>query len=68
MAAVFDLVANPEARGKWDKNNENFRVISHDKAKDEMLVYFVIKTPKLISNRDYVAVRKIRKDFPKLGQ
>jgi hypothetical protein len=65
---IFDVIYDSAYRQKWDTVVSNFQVVQKlDEFTD--IIYFIIKTPPLtpVKNRDFVQVRRYKKDFPEPG-
>ncbi|CDW91759.1 UNKNOWN [Stylonychia lemnae] len=64
---VFEVMSNQEIRRQWDKVVCGFEIIEDDPQLNLSVIYYMIKTPIGISNRDFVQQRKIKLDFPNDG-
>jgi hypothetical protein len=51
-------------RRGWDKVLSNFEIIEDDPEKGVSILYYMIKTPIGVSNRDFLQQRKVRKNYP----
>ena len=65
---VFDAFNDIELRKKWDPVAKELEVVEDFPDKNEVIVYYYIQTPVIASNRDVVAVREFKKDYPAAGQ
>ena len=53
----------------WDKNWKDVDIIKDDPDTKEQLFYYCINVPiPLVNDRDNVALKKVRFDFPQVGQ
>jgi len=64
---VYETIANQEVRRSWDKVLSNFEIIEDDPDQGVSILYYMIKTPIGMSNRDFLQQRKVRKNFPRPG-
>lgn len=64
---VFEAIYDTDIRQQWDKLFHHFEVVEHDEEKMDTVLYYVIKAPIGISNRDFLQRRKVIHDFPKKG-
>ena len=64
---VFETIANQEVRRGWDKVLSNFEIIEDHPEKGVSILYYMIKTPIGVSNRDFLQQRKVRKNYPAPG-
>jgi hypothetical protein len=64
---VFEVIANPDVRRSWDKVMCNFEIIEDCPDEGRSLLYYMVKTPIGVSNRDFLQQRKIKNDYPKEG-
>ena len=64
---VFRAIYDTSIRQSWDKIFYKFEVVEHDEEKLETVLYYVIKAPLGISNRDFLQLRKCRHNYPKKG-
>lgn len=64
---VFEAIYDTEIRQQWDKLFHHFEVVEHDEEKMITVLYYIIKAPIGISNRDFLQRRKVIHDFPKKG-
>ncbi|TNV82685.1 hypothetical protein FGO68_gene8647 [Halteria grandinella] len=64
---VYEVITNQEVRRSWDKVLSNFEILQEDPGDGISVLYFMIKTPIGVSNRDFVQQRKVKKDFPQPG-
>jgi hypothetical protein len=64
---IFEAIYNTDIRQKWDKLFHKFEVVEHDEEKMETVLYYVIKAPIGISNRDFLQMRKVVHDWPSPG-
>ena len=62
---VFKAIYNTDIRQSWDKLFYHFEVVEHDEEKLETVLYYVIKAPLGISNRDFLQRRRVMYNFPK---
>lgn len=51
---VYETIANQEVRRGWDKVLSNFEIIEDDPEKGVSILYYMIKTPIGVSNRDFL--------------
>lgn len=63
-SVVFEVIANPDIRRSWDKVMCNFEIIDDCPEDGRSLLYYMVKTPIGVSNRDFLQQRKVKKDFP----
>jgi len=59
---VYTVMSEQNIRKQWDKVLSNFSIIDEDE--DSSVVYYIIKTPIGLDNRDFLQRRKVLKDFP----
>ena len=64
---VFKAIYDTDIRQSWDKLFHYFEVVEHDEENNETVLYYVIKAPLGISNRDFLQKRRVMRDFPKKG-
>lgn len=64
---VFKALYDTEIRQQWDKLFHQFEVVEHHEDIMHTVLYYVIKAPIGISNRDFLQLRKVIHDFPKKG-
>ena len=64
---VFKAIYDTDIRQQWDKLFHEFEVVEHDEKKMETVLYYSIKAPFGVSNRDFLQKRKVIHDFPKEG-
>lgn len=62
---ILEVLNNAKVRQSWDKVLCNFELI--EDFTDHQVIYFMIKTPIGISNRDFLQQRKTKYDFPLPG-
>ena len=62
--ALFDIAE----RQKWDKANTEWKVLETDEAKNGQLVHYKVKTPMIMSDRDYCAFMRKLEDQPSEGK
>jgi hypothetical protein len=51
---VYETIANQEVRRSWDKVLSNFEIIEDHPEKGLSILYYMIKTPIGVSNRDFL--------------
>ena len=51
---VYEVIANPEIRRQWDKVMCNFEIIDDYPEEGRSLLYYMVKTPIGVSNRDFL--------------
>eukprot|EP00347_Sterkiella_histriomuscorum_P014396 403361026 len=61
---VYEVMSNQELRKQWDKVLSNFEIIEDDPVTGKSVLYYMIKTPIGVSNRDFLQQRKVKFDFP----
>lgn len=64
---VFEAIYDTDIRQSWDKLFHKFEVVEHDEESMSTVLYYVIKAPIGISNRDFLQQRKVVMDWPKKG-
>jgi hypothetical protein len=64
---VFKALYDTDIRQQWDKLFHQFEVVEHDEDKMHTVLYYLIKAPIGISNRDFLQLRKVVHDFPEEG-
>ena len=64
---IFEVIANPDIRRLWDKAICNFEILEDIPSEGRSLLYYMVKTPIGVSNRDFLQQRKVKKDFPSPG-
>jgi hypothetical protein len=64
---IFEVIANPDIRRLWDKAICNFEILEDIPSEGRSLLYYMVKTPIGVSNRDFLQQRKVKKDFPTPG-
>ena len=64
---VWTAIYDTRIRKEWDKIFFKFLVIEDDDEKMETVLYYSIKAPLGISNRDFLQRRKILLNYPKDG-
>lgn len=64
---VFKAIYDTNIRQEWDKLFHHFEVVEHDEETMRTVLYYVIKAPLGISNRDFLQQRKVIFDFPTKG-
>eukprot|EP00345_Euplotes_harpa_P007862 CAMPEP_0168351002 /NCGR_PEP_ID=MMETSP0213-20121227/21525_1 /TAXON_ID=151035 /ORGANISM="Euplotes harpa, Strain FSP1.4" /LENGTH=380 /DNA_ID=CAMNT_0008361597 /DNA_START=1 /DNA_END=1140 /DNA_ORIENTATION=- len=64
---VFKAIYDTNIRQEWDKLFHHFEVVEHDEETKRTVLYYVIKAPLGISNRDFLQQRKVIFDFPTKG-
>ena len=64
---IYEVMANQEIRSKWDKVISNFEIIEDFPDEGRSVLYYMVKTPIGVSNRDFVQQRKVKKNFPVEG-
>ena len=64
---VFRAIYDTNIRREWDKIFYKFEVVEHDEEKLETILYYIIKAPLGISNRDFLQLRKCRYNYPRKG-
>ena len=62
---VFKAIYDTDIRQTWDKLFYRFEVVEHDEEKLETVLYYIIKAPFGISNRDFLQRRRVMYNFPK---
>lgn len=62
---VFEAIYDTDVRQSWDKVFDKFEVV--EETEDHTVLYYVIKAPIGISNRDFLQSRTVRYDWPKKG-
>jgi hypothetical protein len=65
---VFEAIYDTDIRQRWDKLFHWFEVVEDDEEKMETVLYYLIKAPIGISNRDFLQKRKCVHDWPEEGQ
>lgn len=51
---VYETIANQEVRRSWDKVLSNFEIIEDHPDQGLSILYYMIKTPIGVSNRDFL--------------
>jgi len=51
---VFEVIVNPDIRRSWDKVMCNFEIIEDWPDEGRSLLYYMVKTPIGVSNRDFL--------------
>lgn len=64
---VYEVMSNQEVRRQWDKVLSNFEIIEDHPEEGLSVLYYMVKTPIGVSNRDFLQQRKVKKDFPCKG-
>ncbi len=64
---VFNQIYNTEERTKWDTITTQLKVVDKIDDKTEV-IYFLVKAPFGVSNRDFVQMRDFEIDYPQKGQ
>ena len=64
---VFETIANQDVRRSWDKVLSNFEILEDHPEQGVSILYYMIKPPIGLSNRDFLQQRKVKKDFPSPG-
>mmetsp|Transcript_4056 Transcript_4056/g.3392 ORF Transcript_4056/g.3392 Transcript_4056/m.3392 type:complete len:170 (+) Transcript_4056:1240-1749(+) len=64
---VYTAIYDTNIRQKWDKIFHKFLVVEDDAEKLETVLYYSIKAPFGISNRDFLQKRKVLNDYPTKG-
>ena len=54
MDIAVEALANTESRKSWDKLFSHFELVEEDKLNNEAVLYYVIKAPIGITNRDFL--------------
>lgn len=62
---VYDAIFDTNIRQSWDKLFHKFEVVEEDDA--HTVLYYVIKAPLGISNRDFLQCRQVVEDWPRKG-
>lgn len=57
------MFTEPEIRVKWEKLVNSLEIVEPNITPGEDVIYFLLKTPKLVKNRDFVCVRGMLHDF-----
>lgn len=64
---VYQAIYDTNIRQQWDKLFHKFEVVENDEEKKEAVLYYVIKAPFGVSNRDFLQKRRVVDDWPKEG-
>lgn len=64
---VFKVIYDTDIRQQWDKLFHKFLLVEDDEEKLESILYYSIKAPFGISNRDFLQRRKVLHNFPSPG-
>ena len=51
---IFEVIANPDIRRLWDKAICNFEILEDIPSEGRSLLYYMVKTPIGVSNRDFL--------------
>jgi hypothetical protein len=62
---VYDAIYDTDIRQSWDKIFHQFEVLEEDD--EHTVLYYVIKAPLGISNRDFLQSRRVIEDWPREG-
>jgi hypothetical protein len=62
---VYEVMVNPAIRKQWDKAVSNFELIEDHPDEGRSILYYMIKTPIGVSNRDFLQQRKVKFGFPR---
>jgi len=62
---VYTAIFDTDIRQSWDKLFHKFEVVEHDD--QHTVLYYVIKAPLGISNRDFLQLRRVEHDWPRKG-
>ena len=62
---VRRAIANTDIRKSWDKLFDHFEVVEEDEEAQYAVLYYTIKAPWGVKNRDFLQSRKIIDDWPK---
>ncbi len=54
LDTVYEIMTNKETRRQWDKAISNFEVVEDFPLENRSILYYMIKTPVGISNRDFL--------------
>ena len=64
---IYQVISDADERRKWDKVLSDFSVLEENNETGQSVVYYIIKTPIGISNRDFLQLRKVKLDYPEQG-
>lgn len=60
-------MSNQELRRAWDKVLSNFEILEENPETGISVLYYMVKTPIGVSNRDFLQQRKVKHDYPVPG-
>lgn len=61
---IYEAIANISIRKSWDSVFTELKVVANDGENGSEILYMTLKSPALVSDRDFVQQRKIWKNFP----
>lgn len=65
---VFNAVYNKEFRTKWDKIMQGFDIVRSESEQIDIMYYYVAPPIAIVSTREWLQRRVLRRDFPEKGQ
>ena len=68
LNALMDNLIDFEIRAKWDNQMYDFQTLEKEVDWSYAKIYYAIKSPFGVSDRDFVLAQYIRKDYPEPGQ
>jgi len=64
---IMKAITDQKSRREWDKVCQDFTIFDEDPDTNDCIVYYLIKAPMGVSNRDFVQKRQMVRDYPTPG-
>jgi len=64
---IMKAITDQKSRREWDKVCQEFTIFDEDPVSGDCIVYYLIKAPLGVSNRDFVQKRQMIRDYPTPG-